>query len=108
MKIVINKKKHCIFANKQFLVPGTNVLESFNSEANDVKMLLSAGEIEVKDSENMDEKAQEEAVAKTNTQEILEKVGKTFKKVDTAKRKKELDDYDKKNKSAMTGASSED
>lgn len=100
MKIVINKTSHGIYAAGHLLVPGTNCLEKFDETKYDVKKLAGLGQIVVKDPEKMSEAEQVEAVEKTNLQSTLETLGKTFKNVDTSKRKKKLDDYDKAVKDA--------
>lgn len=100
MQIVINKTKHGIYVNGGILVPGTNTLDEFDGEAAQAKFFVEAGEIEIKDSSKMTEKEQQEAVDKATTKNTLEKLEKTFKKVDTSKRKKTLDDFDKAVKEA--------
>ncbi|MCF0223835.1 MAG: hypothetical protein HUK20_06165 [Fibrobacter sp.] len=97
--IVINKSTHGIYANGHLLVPGTNCIEGLDSEASDIKSFVEQGELEIKDVSKLDDKAKAEIVEKTNTQTILEELGKmdAFKNVDTKKRKGKLDDYDKAN-----------
>lgn len=101
MKIVHNKTLHCIFANGILLIPGTNCLESFDENTDAAKHFIDIEEITVKDSEKMSEKEQQKAVDNATTHANLETLRKTFKKVDTSKRKKTLTDYDKAVDEAM-------
>lgn len=94
MKIVINNTERAIFADGKLLIPGTNVVDSFDAEKGDVKSFIENGEIEVNDSEKMDAKAQEKAVENITSRDTLEKVEKTFPKLDTKKAKNKLDKFD--------------
>lgn len=92
--IVINNTERAIFADGKMLIPGTNVLDSFDTEKGDVKAFVANGELNVKESDKMDDKAKEEAVENITSRETLEKVEKTFPKLDTSKAKKKLDKFD--------------
>ncbi|MBO7412847.1 MAG: hypothetical protein J6U20_04195 [Fibrobacter sp.] len=94
MKIIINNTERAIFADGKLLIPGTNVLEAFDAEQGDVKSFIENGELEVKDADKMDDKAKEKAVENVTNRETLEKVEKTFPKLDTSKAKKKLDNFD--------------
>lgn len=94
MKIVINNTESAIFADGKLLIPGTNVLPSFNEEDGSVKSFVKNGDLEVKDSEKMDDKDKAKAVEEITNRDTLEKVEKTFPKLDTSKAKKKLDKLD--------------
>lgn len=92
--IVINNTERAIFADGQMLIPGTNVLDSFDTEKGDVKAFVANSEITVKDSEKMTNEEKDKAVEEITNRETLEKVEKTFPKLDTSKAKKKLDKFD--------------
>lgn len=93
-KIVINNTESAIFADGKLLIPGTNVLDSFDTEKGDVKAFIENGNLDVKDSDKMDDKAKEKAVENITSRETLDKVEKTFPKLDTKKAKAKLDKFD--------------
>ena len=94
MKIVNNKTKHGIYVNGLMLVPGTNPIDTFDETTSQVKAFVDDGSLEIKEADKMTEKEQQDAVNNANTKASLEKLAKTFKKVDTSKQKKKLDDFD--------------
>lgn len=94
MKIVNNKTMHGVFCNGIMLVPGTNCIDDFDASTTDAKFFTEDGTIEIKDSDKMDDKEQAEAVKNANTHATLDTLQKTFKKVDTSKQKKKLDDFE--------------
>ena len=92
--IVINNTEHSIYADGKFLIPGTNVLESFDSKKSDAEAFIKNKEITVKDSEKMTKEEKGKAVEEITNRETLEKVEKTFPDLDTSKAKKRLDKFD--------------
>lgn len=92
--IVINNTESAIFADGKLLIPGTNVLDSFDANKGDVKAFIENGDIKVGDSEKMNDKDKAEAVENITNRENLEKVEKTFPKLDTKKAKQKLDKFD--------------
>ena len=93
-KIVINNTTSAIFADGKLLIPGTNVLDSFNTEKSDVKAFIENGDLEVNDQSKMDDKAKDKAVSNITNRETLEKIETAFPKLDTSKAKKKLDAFD--------------
>lgn len=93
-KIVINNTKSAIYVNKTLLIPGTNVVDSFDENDNSVKGFIGNGDLSVKDSEKMNEADKKEAVENITDRGNLEKLGKSVKGVDTKKAKEKLDKFD--------------
>lgn len=93
-KIVINNTESAIFADGKLLIPGTNVLDSFDTEKSDAKAFIENGDLEVNEPAKMDEKSKEKAVSNITSRETLEKIEKALPKVDTSKAKKKLDAFE--------------
>lgn len=94
MKIVINNTESSIFADGKLLIPGTNVLESFDEKQADAAAFVSNGSLEIKEPEKMTDKDKEKAVNEITNRDNLEKLEKALPKVDTSKAKKKLDNFD--------------
>lgn len=95
MKIVINKTLHGIYVNRTMLVPGTNCLDDFDDSTYEAKYFIDNEDIVVQEPSKMTEKEKEKAVENANTTATLDKLQKNFKGVDTSKRRKVLDKFDK-------------
>lgn len=93
-KIVINNTTSAIFADGKLLIPGTNVLDSFDTEKSDVKAFIENGDLEVNYQAKMDDKAKNKAVSNITNRETLEKFEKAFPNVDSSKAKKKLDAFE--------------
>lgn len=101
--IVINKTLHGINLEKKVLIPGTNVIDAGDLDVKHpvIAAMIAEGQLVVRENlDNLGDAA--EAIANANTAAALEAVeGSVKEKSDVVKkavdkRKKDLDDFDKK------------
>lgn len=96
MKIVINNTTAAIYACGKLLVPGTNVLEDkeFDAEKDDAKAFISGGELTVKDPDKMTDADKKNAVENVTTRDAAKGLKKAVKGIDTTAAEKKLDKFD--------------
>lgn len=96
MKVVINNTTAAIYVCGKLLVPGTNVLEDkeFDAEKDDAKSFIKGGELSVKEADKMTEDDKKKAVENVTTREAVKGLKKAVKGIDTAPAEQKLDKFD--------------
>lgn len=96
MKIVINNTRAAIYVCGKLLIPGTNVLEDkdFDAEKDDAKAFISGGELTVKDADKMSDADKKKAVENVTSRDAVKGLKKAVKGIDTTPAEKELDKFD--------------
>lgn len=96
MKIVINNTVAAIYCCGKLLIPGTNVLEDkdFDAEKDDAKVFISGGELTVKDADKMNDDDKKKAVENVTSREAVKGLKKAVKGINTETAEKKLDKFD--------------
>ena len=96
MKVVINTTTAAIYACGKLLIPGTNVLDDkeFDADKADAKSFIESGALTVKDPEKMTEADKKKAVENVTTREAVKGLKKAVKGIDTKPAEEKLDKFD--------------
>lgn len=96
MKVVINNTTAAIYASGKLLIPGTNVLEDneFDAEKADAKAFIEGGELSVKDSDKMTDADKKKAVENVTNRETVKSLKKAVKGIDTKAAEEMLDKFE--------------
>lgn len=101
MKVIINSTDHAIFANKVLLIPGTNLLDSFDAESSEAKAFIGNGDLTVKDSDKMTASDKKDAVKNATTRDAVKGLKKIFKDIDTSEADEKLNKFEEQLKKAQ-------
>ena len=94
MKIVINNTDHAIYADGKLLIPGTNVLDKIGSDKPDVKAFVKNGDLDIKDSDKLDDSDKVKAVNNVTNHDTLDKLKDAVPGIDVSKAEKTLKKFD--------------
>lgn len=93
--VVMNRTLHLIYLDGVGLLPGTNVVErQLSVDRPAVKRMIEKGLLEISEPDKASETEKKQFVEHANSAGTLSALEKMFK-VDTRKRKGELDDFDR-------------
>lgn len=95
-KVVINNTVAAIYAGGKLLIPGTNVVDDkeFNAEKDDVKSFIKGDSLSVKDSDKMTDADKKKAVENLTSREAVKDLKEAVKGVDTKPAEEKLDQLD--------------
>lgn len=96
MKIVFNNTLSILNYNDEKIMPGSNVVESFDESHPIIGLYINSGDLEVFDSSKMTLKEKNKALIEATSISTIDKLKSLFKELKTEEQKKKINDFSKK------------
>lgn len=96
MKIVFNNTLSILNYNKEKIMPGSNVVESFDENHPIIRLYINSNDLEVFDSSKMTLKEKNKALIEATSISTIDKLKSLFKELNPEEQKKKINDFSKK------------
>lgn len=101
MKIVFNNTLSILNYEGNQILPGSNVVESFNEKHPIIGLYINSGEIEVIDSEKATEREKKKALNEANSIKTVKALKALYPKIDVSKQEQKIESFGKAVKEAL-------
>lgn len=93
MKIVFNNSLSILNYEGNQILPGSNVVESFNEKHPIIDLYINSGEIESIDSEKATEREKKRALNEANSIKTVKALKSLYPKIDVSKREQKIESF---------------